>query len=99
MLAHVLYTWASVASFQVHGQVLPVPRLYCAVLGLACQALKLHNGGAFMVATSRVSSDLKWYRVVVSDGSPIGPDLRACVQAKNPDAALREVMRVQRIGF
>jgi len=52
-----------------------------------------------MVAASRVLSDLKWYRVVVSDGSPIGPDLRARVQAKNPDAALREVMRVQRIGF
>ncbi len=51
-----------------------------------------------MVATPRVSSDLKWYRVVISDGT-IGPDLRARVAAKNPDAALREVMRVQRIGY
>ncbi len=52
-----------------------------------------------MVAPSRVSGDLKWYRVVISDGLPIGPDLRARVPAKNPDAALREVMRAQRIGY
>jgi hypothetical protein len=42
---------------------------------------------------------LKWYRVVLSDGSPIGPDLQARVQAKKPDAALQEMMRMQRIGF
>jgi hypothetical protein len=52
-----------------------------------------------MVATPEVSIDLKWYRVVVSDGSPNVPDLRVSVQAKNPDAALREVMRVQRVSF
>ena len=42
---------------------------------------------------------LHWYKVVISDGSPIGPDLRAKVQAKNPDAALREVMRTYRVAF
>lgn len=51
------------------------------------------------MATAQVSCGLKWYRVVLSDGSPIGPDLRVRVQAKNPDGALREVMRVQRVSF
>ena len=53
-----------------------------------------------MATPTQVSGDgLKWYQVVLSDGSRCGPDLRARVQAKTPDAALREVMRVQRIGF
>ena len=51
------------------------------------------------MATSHVSSDLKWYQVVLSDGSPSGPDLRARVQAKNPAAALREMMREQHVSF
>jgi hypothetical protein len=52
-----------------------------------------------MATPSRVSSEMTWNRVVLSDGLPSGLDLRARVPAKNPDAALREVMRVQRIGF
>jgi hypothetical protein len=41
----------------------------------------------------------KWYQVVLSDGSSIGPDLRARVQASNPDAALRVVMRTNNMAF
>ena len=42
---------------------------------------------------------LRWYKVVISDGSPIGPDLRAKVQAKNPDEALRDVMQAHHVAF
>jgi len=42
-----------------------------------------------------VTSSLHWYQVVIADGTS-GPDLRARVQAATPDAALRDVMRVQR---
>ena len=42
---------------------------------------------------------LHWYQVVLSDGRPIGCDLRARVQATNPDAALRDVMRVRHISY
>jgi len=57
-----------------------------------------------MVAVQQVSLSapapvLRWYKVVISDGSPIGPDLRAKVQAKNPDAALRDVMRTNHMAF
>lgn len=41
----------------------------------------------------------KWYQVVLSDGSSIGPDLRARVQASNPDAALRVVMQTNNMTF
>ena len=44
-------------------------------------------------------TDVKWYQVVLSDGSSTGPDLRARVQARNPDAALRVVMRTNHIAF
>ena len=48
---------------------------------------------------SAVVISLHWYQVVVSSGSRIGPDLRARVQASSVDAALRQVMRLNRIAF
>ena len=55
-----------------------------------------------MVVGQRVGvqgTDEKWYQVVLSDGSSSGSDLRARVQARNPDAALRVVMRTNHIAF
>jgi len=46
-----------------------------------------------------VTSSLHWYQVVLFDGRPIGCGLRARVQATNPDAALRDVMRVRHIPY
>jgi len=46
-----------------------------------------------------VTSSLHWYQVVISDGRPVGPDLRARIRAATPDAALRDVMRVNRLSF
>jgi hypothetical protein len=42
-----------------------------------------------------VTPVLHWYQVVITAGM-IGPELRARVQAKNPDAALCQVMQFQR---
>ncbi len=65
--------------------------------GLACQALGLHNGGVFMVATPRVLCDrVKWYQVVLSVGCS---EVRGRVQAATVDTAVRQVMRSHSLTF
>jgi len=45
-----------------------------------------------------VPTSLHWYQVVCAGAKP-GQVVRGRVQADNPDVALREVMRVNRLSF